>query len=143
MAGFSKWSLSFRFPCQIPLCTFPLPHTCYMPCPSHSSRFYHLNNIWLGVQIIKHLIMYYSQLPYHLNPLRPKYLLSTLFSNTLSLHSSLSVSNQFSHPYKTTGRIEVLHIVVFIFLDSKLEDKRYLHRTIARIPDFNLLLISS
>jgi hypothetical protein len=27
-------------------------------------------------------------------------LLSTLFSNTLSLHSSLSVSNQVSHPYK-------------------------------------------
>ena len=30
---------------QNPLYTSPLPHTCYMPRPSHSSRFYHPNNI--------------------------------------------------------------------------------------------------
>jgi hypothetical protein len=29
-----------------------------MARPSHSSRFYHPNNIWRGVQIIKLLIMY-------------------------------------------------------------------------------------
>jgi len=34
-----------------------LPHTCYMPLPSHSRRFDHPNNIWWGVQIIKLLIM--------------------------------------------------------------------------------------
>jgi len=32
-------------------------------------------------------------------------LLNTLFSNTLSLRSSLNVSDQVSHPYKTTGKI--------------------------------------
>jgi hypothetical protein len=37
--------------------------------------------------------------------LRPNVLLSTLFSKTLSLHSSLNVSDQVSHPYKTTGTI--------------------------------------
>ena len=41
----------------------------------------------------------------HLGPNIP---LSTLFSNTLSLRSSLSESTQFSHPYKTTGKIVVL-----------------------------------
>jgi hypothetical protein len=25
--------------------TSPLPHTRHMPCPSHSSRFYHPHNI--------------------------------------------------------------------------------------------------
>jgi len=35
----------------------PLPHTCYMSRPSHSSRFDHPNNIWWGIQIIKLLIM--------------------------------------------------------------------------------------
>jgi hypothetical protein len=30
----SKWSLSFRFPHQNALCTYP-PHTCCMPCPGH------------------------------------------------------------------------------------------------------------
>ena len=32
-------------------------HTRYMPLPSHSSRFYHPNNIWWQVQIIKLFIM--------------------------------------------------------------------------------------
>ena len=33
----------------------------------------------------------------------PNILLNTLFPNTLSLRSSLNVSDQVSHPYKTTG----------------------------------------
>jgi len=40
--------------------------------------------------------------------LGPNILLSTLFSNTLSLRSSLSVSN-----HKTTGKILVLCILIF------------------------------
>jgi hypothetical protein len=40
MPGFSKWSLSFRFPHQNPLCSALLPHTCNMPRPSHSSWFH-------------------------------------------------------------------------------------------------------
>jgi hypothetical protein len=35
----------------------------------------------------------------------PNFLLSTRFSNTLSLCSSLNVRDQVSHPYKTIGRI--------------------------------------
>ena len=52
-------------------------------------------------------------------------ILNTLFSNTLSRHSSLSVGDQVSHPHKTTGKSIVLHILIFKFLDSKLEDKRF------------------
>jgi hypothetical protein len=48
---------------------------------------------------------------------------NTLFYNTLGLRFSLSVSDQVSHPYKTTGKIAVLCILIFIFWDSKLEDK--------------------
>jgi hypothetical protein len=57
--------------------------------------------------------------------LGPNILLSTLCSNTLSLCSSLSVSNQVSHPHKTTNKIIFLYILIFILLDSKLEDKRF------------------
>jgi hypothetical protein len=39
--------------------------------------------------------------------LGPNILLRTLFSNTLSLWSSLNVRDQVAHPYKTTGRIMV------------------------------------
>ena len=42
--------------------------------------------------------------------LGPNILLNTLFSDILSLRSSLHVSDQVSHPYKTTGKIIVLYI---------------------------------
>jgi hypothetical protein len=45
----------------------------------------------------------------------PNILLSTLFSNSRSLRCSLSVGNQISHPYKTTGKIVVLYILNFKF----------------------------
>ena len=57
MPGPPKWSLSFRFPHKNPVYTSPLPHTCCLPRPSHSSWFYHPNNIWWGVQIMKLFIM--------------------------------------------------------------------------------------
>ena len=37
--------------------------------------------------------------------LGPNILLNTVFSNTLSFLSSRNVNNQFSHPYKTTGKL--------------------------------------
>jgi hypothetical protein len=57
--------------------------------------------------------------------LSPNILLKTLFSNTLILRSSLIVSDQVSYPYKTMGKIIVLYTIIFKFLESKLEDKRF------------------
>jgi hypothetical protein len=50
--------------------------------------------------------------------LGPNILLRTLFSNTLSLCSSLNVKDHISHPYKTGGRITVLmqHLISRIIL---------------------------
>jgi len=78
--GSSKCALSLRFPHRV--CTYPLPHTCYIFHPLHSSWFDHPNNIWWRVQIIKLLIMYSSTRPFYL--LGSNVLLSTLFSNNLS-----------------------------------------------------------
>ena len=70
--GSPKWSLSLRFPRQNPLYATSLPHTCYIPHPFHSPRFYHPNNIGWGVQII-HLITQVPPLPCYLVPPRQKY----------------------------------------------------------------------
>jgi len=48
----THWSLSFWFPHQDPIHPSLLTHTCHMPSPSRSSRFYHPHNIGWGVQII-------------------------------------------------------------------------------------------
>jgi hypothetical protein len=44
---------------------------------------------------------------------RPKILRSTLFSNTLSLCSSINVRDQVSYPYRATGQTLVLNILIF------------------------------
>ena len=113
-----QWSLSIRFTHKNLVHNSPFLHTCHMPRPSHSSRFYHLpNTVWA--------VCNFLHSPVSPSLLGPNILLSTLFSNTLSLCSSPNVSEQVSHPYKTTGKITVLYIWIFKFLDSKLEDKRF------------------
>jgi len=52
----------------------------------------------------------------------PNIFLSPPFPNTHSLCSSLNVEDQLSHPCKAKGKIIVLYILTFIFLESKPED---------------------
>jgi hypothetical protein len=75
--------------------------------------------------------------------LGPNILLRTLFSNTLSLCSSLSVRDQVSHPYKTTGRIMVLYILTFMFLDRRRDDKRLWTEWWQAFPEFSALAVTS
>jgi len=52
---------------------------------------------------------------------------SSLFSNSLGFCSSVNVRDQVSHPYITAGEIIVLYIIIFTFLDSRLEDRKIGH----------------
>jgi hypothetical protein len=45
--------------------------------------------------------------------------LSTLFSNSLNLCSSLSARDQVSHPYKTTCKLMVLYILISLVLEGR------------------------
>jgi hypothetical protein len=47
--------------------------------------------------------------------LDPNILFNTLFSNTLSLHSSINVSDEVSYPDKTTGKISSVSLNLYIF----------------------------
>jgi hypothetical protein len=48
---------------------------------------------------------------------------SEIYSQTPSVHALPLMRVQVSHPYKTTGRILVLYILNFTFLDSRQADK--------------------
>ena len=111
-SGSSKWSLSLRFPHQNPVYTSTLLHTCYMHSPSHSSLFVHSNNIGRGVQIIPRYVFF--SIPLLPHPSQAQIFSSTPYSQTPSNpHTSLNVSDQLSHPYKTKGKIVILYILMF------------------------------
>ena len=65
--------------------------------------------------------------------LGPNFLLGALFSNTLSLRSSLNVIHQVSHPYKTTGKIMVLYILIFyIYIYTHTHTHTHTHTRVYR-----------
>ena len=106
---------------------FPTPTLCspvlylyaLMPRPSHSSWCDHANNSWWGLQFMKLLFMQSSPLPCYSFPYGPNIFPTTTFSNTVSLYPSLSVTDHVSHSYKTTGKLIILYIWIFILFDSK------------------------
>jgi hypothetical protein len=106
--------LAASFSHQQPICVPLLPHSCYVPRPSHPPQLHYCNYTWRRVQIMKLFIMqFFFYPPVTSFLLGPNILLNTLFSNTLSLCSTLNVREQVSHPYKTTGKIIVLYILIF------------------------------
>jgi len=108
-----KWLLSLRFPHQKPVYASPLPHTRYMPRPSHLDFI--IRTIF-GEQYrsFSSSLCSFLHSPVTSSLLGQNTLLNTLLSNTLTLRSSLNVGDQVSHPYKTTGKIIVLYTPQFL-----------------------------
>ena len=76
------WPLSLMFSYQNPVYASLLPHTSFMPRPSHSYRFYHLNSIVWGVQIVKFLLCSFLYSIVTSSLLGPKIFSSTPYSRT-------------------------------------------------------------
>ena len=120
------------YPSSLPTKTL-YAHTCYIPSPPHSSWSDHPNN--LGEQYTASSSLSCSLLhsPNTLTLLGPNIFLSTLFPNALSLRFSLSVTDQVSHPHKTTSNITVLYILILHF-GLQTGRQKILHRRIGSIP---------
>ena len=97
----------------------------YTPSPHPHAPHSHLDFITrtiLGEEYISFSSSLYNLFHSHVTSslLGQNILLNTMFSNTLSF-----LSSQVSYPYKTTRKIIFLHILIFTFLDSNLEEKRF------------------
>ena len=122
--GSPKWSLSLQVPHQNPVYASPLTHSLYMPHP------FSLLDLIIRTILSEEYRSFSSSLCSLLHspatvPLRPKYSPQHSISNTLSLRSSLNVSDQVPHPYNTRCKIIFLYFLIFKFFSSQLEDKRF------------------
>jgi hypothetical protein len=116
------WSLSLWLSHQYPTCILLLPiRTEY---PVHPI----LHHFIIPILLDREYDLWYSSLNSFLLPpitssvLGQNILLSTLFSDTLNLSSSLNVRDKFSHPYKTRSKIILLNSN-FSLLDNRREGK--------------------
>ena len=96
----------------------PLSSTTRSTCPAYLILLDFITRTILGEQYrsLSFSLCSFLHSPVTSSLLGPNILLNTLFSNILSLRSSLNVSDQVSHLYKTAGKIIVQHSLSSLFI---------------------------
>jgi len=120
----SKWSLPFRFSNQNIACISHLSHPCYIPCPFHPPWAYHPNNTWCSIQVMK---LFICSLLQSLTP-------SLLLGPYSPQHPVIKHPQYMcERPYKTTGKIMVLCLNLFVFREETGRQKTP-NRMVSSIP---------
>jgi len=90
----------------------PLLSPIHATCPAHLILLHFITRTIFGEKYrsLSSSVCSFLHSPVTSSLLGPNILINTLFSNTLSLRSSLNVSDQVSHPYTTTGKIIILYL---------------------------------
>jgi hypothetical protein len=102
------------------------PHSCHIPCPSNPPSLDLSNYVWRGVKVMKLLIIQFSPTSYHFSLLQSRYSPQHPVLKTSSVYvPPLMSRDQVSHPYSTTGKIILSCILIFTFLDTRLEDEKF------------------
>jgi hypothetical protein len=101
----------------------PLPTTIHATCPAHLIPLDFVTCTIVGEQYRSLSSSLCSILHYHGGAplLGPNILLNTLFSDTQNIHYTLNVSNQVSHPYKTTTHLSHTTCTLQVKVYQKLE----------------------
>jgi hypothetical protein len=86
-----------------------------MSCQSHTAWRDHSNYVCEEYNLWSSSLCSFLKSLFTSALFEPNILLSTLFSNTFSLCSSLNVRDQVLHSYKTTGKINFLYSNLYIF----------------------------
>ena len=109
-ACFSKWLFLSVFPQHNPVHKIALSDTCYTTCPIQSSDL--INRTIFGDECWSQSSSLYSLLHSCLTSslLDPNVLLSILFTNILSLHSSLNGERRNFTPIQTTVKFKIPNI---------------------------------
>ena len=93
----------------------PLLSPIHTTCPTHLILLDFITRAILGEEYrsFSSLLCNFLHSPVTLSLLDPNTLLTILFANTLSLRSSLSVSDQVSNPCRTTGNVTLFSNGIF------------------------------
>ena len=102
--GSPHWSLPLRFPTKTLYTS--LPNFIHATCLVHLILLHFITRTILGEEYrtLSSSSCSFLHTPVTSTLLGSNILLNIIFSNNLSLRSSLNVSEQVSHPYRTTGK---------------------------------------